>query len=174
MKISKITTQKKNNHRYNIFLQKGSTEEYAFSVDEDVLIKFHLRKGLSLTDELIEEITSEDHKQKAYNKVIRYLSYRMRTEKEIREYLQKEDLFPEHVDEIIAKLEKNNLVDDLEFAKMFVRSRINTSNKGPGLIRKELEVKGIHDENIDEALSQFTTKDQKEKTLQVIQKNSTI
>ncbi len=40
--ITKITTQKKRKDRYNIFVD----EKYAFSVDEEVLLKFHLKKGM--------------------------------------------------------------------------------------------------------------------------------
>jgi regulatory protein len=39
--ITKISAQKNNEERVNIFLD----EKYAFSVDLDVLVKFDLRKG---------------------------------------------------------------------------------------------------------------------------------
>ena len=41
--ITKISIQKKAVDRYNIFLD----DNYAFSVTEDILIKFNLRKGLT-------------------------------------------------------------------------------------------------------------------------------
>lgn len=49
--ITKITTQQKNQDRFNIFMDygKGKGEEFAFSVDSDVLIKFQLKKGWNLT-----------------------------------------------------------------------------------------------------------------------------
>ena len=46
--ITKITTQKKNKERYNIFMDEGKGEQYAFSVDEAVLIKYQLKKGMEL------------------------------------------------------------------------------------------------------------------------------
>lgn len=166
MKISKITTQKKNKDRYNIFIK----DEYAFSVDEDVLIKYELRKGLDLSEELISEIQAEDDLQKAYNKVINYLSYRMRSEKEVRSYLHQEEITQTQVDRIVGRLKKSKLIDDLQFAEMFVRSRMNTSSKGPGLIRQELQEKGIQDEFIQEALEQFERDVQEEKALKLVQK----
>ena len=42
--ITKITQQKKDSERYNIFLD----EKYAFSVHETVLVKFGLTKGMPL------------------------------------------------------------------------------------------------------------------------------
>lgn len=43
--ITKISTQKKNTERFNIFLD----EKYAFSVDADVLVRFDLKKGKNWT-----------------------------------------------------------------------------------------------------------------------------
>ena len=48
--ITKITTQQKNQDRFNIFMDYGKGEEYAFSVDSDVLIHFQLKKGMELDD----------------------------------------------------------------------------------------------------------------------------
>lgn len=166
MKISKITTQKKNKDRYNIFIK----DEYAFSVDEDVLIKYELRKGLDLSEELISEIRSEDDIQKAYNKVIHYLSYRMRSEKEVRSYLHKEEITEIQVDRIVDRLKERKLIDDLQFAEMFVRTRMNTSSKGPGLIKQELAEKGIKEEFAQIALEQFEREAQEEKALKLVEK----
>lgn len=170
VKISKITTQKKNKHRYNIFIDYGTHEEYAFSVDEDVLITYELRKGLPLTEEFITEIESADRQQTAYNKVLRYLSYRMRTEQEVRTYLQKEELTEEHIDIIVERLKKNGFLDDLQFAEMFVRSRLNNSAKGPEVIRQELESKGIKSKYIRIALEQFSRDEERLKAIHLAKK----
>lgn len=58
--ITKITTQKKRKDRYNIFVD----EKYAFSVDEEVLLKFQLKKGMELDDLLLAEIQFHDEIQK--------------------------------------------------------------------------------------------------------------
>lgn len=56
--ITKISTQKKNTERFNIFLD----DKYAFSVDADVLVKFELKKGKELDDLDIIEIQYGDRK----------------------------------------------------------------------------------------------------------------
>lgn len=170
MIINRISVQRKNRNRYNIFVKKESEESYAFSVSEDVLVKYKLRKGMSLTENLIQEITSEEQLQKVYNKAIRYLSYRMRSEKELRQYIQRQEIAEHHTEEIIDRLKQNRFLDDLDFAEMFVRSRINTSNKGPHFIEKELQEKGIHPSKIKIALGQYTEETEREKALKLIQK----
>lgn len=59
--ITKISAQKKNTERFNIFLD----EKYAFSVDADVLVKFELTKGKELDDLEIIEIQYGDEVKKA-------------------------------------------------------------------------------------------------------------
>lgn len=170
MKITRITTQKKGN-RYNVFIDDGNNgDKYAFSVDEDLLIKYHLRKGLELDDETIRLISEQDHIHNHYNQAIRYLSYRMRTEKEMYDYLTKKEVDPEHIKAIIDRLKSEKLINDKEFATMFVRSRIQTTLKGPNLVKNELKQKGISETNAKEALHLFGYDVQYKKALKWIEK----
>lgn len=169
-KLTKITTQKKHNNRYNIFLDRGQGEAYGFSVDEDVLIKYRLQKDMELDDAMIEALIQTDTLHKSYTLAINYLSYRMRSEKEIRDYLNEKEVDPEHIDEIVKRLYNDNLLNDQEFANSFVRSRIMTSSKGPLLLKKELIEKGVQANQAEEALSYYTFDKQYEKALKFAQK----
>lgn len=169
-KISRITTQKKNTHRYNIFLAKGDSDAYAFSVDEAVLIEFHLRKGLELNEKTIEAITQRDNLYKAYTQSIHYLSYRMRSRKEVYDYLAKKEIQHDYIEEILIRLTKEKLLNDQEFAEMFLRTRINTSTKGPNIIRNELKEKGITFAIIDKVIEGFTYEMQYEKLKKLMTK----
>lgn len=64
--ITKISTQKKNTERFNIFLD----DKYAFSVDADVLVKFELKKGKELDDLDIIEIQYGDEVKKGDRKSV--------------------------------------------------------------------------------------------------------
>ncbi|MDY0407550.1 regulatory protein RecX [Paracerasibacillus soli] len=88
-RISRITVQKNNPHRFNIFLTDGKEETFGFGVDEDVLISHRLMKNQELDEGLIKKLLQEDSLQKTYAMAINYLSYRMRSEKEIKDYLMK-------------------------------------------------------------------------------------
>lgn len=170
MKITRITTQKRRKSRYNIFIDEGHGEQYGFSVDEDILIKYHLRKGLHLDEVTKNSLIEQDSIHKTYTEVINYLSYRMRTKEEIRTYLIKKEVDKEHIAEILQRLINENLVDDVEFAQMFVRNRINMSTKGPSLVKKELMQKGIQDETASEAVTAYTYEAQYEKAEQIMKK----
>jgi len=169
-KITRITTQKKNKHRYNIFIDEGHGERFGFSVDEDVLIQYNLRKGLELDDAMQATLCEQDTWQQSYSKVIRYLSYRMRTKQEVYDYLLKNDVEQEHVAQIIERLIEQNLLDDRSFSEAFVNTRIQTTLKGPELIKKELMQKGVRAEIADGAVMLIDIDVQHEKAQKIVEK----
>jgi len=168
-KIARITTQKKNNQRYNIFLKEEEGEKYGFSVDEAILIEYRLRKGLELDESFIQTLKKQDTYYQSYALAIRYLSYRMRTKKEVYDYL-KEKIDEYHIPDIIDRLVKERLLDDGEFAKAFVSTRINTSTKGPQLVKRELIEKGVATILAEEAITQYTFEVEYEKAMKWVQK----
>ncbi|MRX73901.1 recombination regulator RecX [Bacillus lacus] len=169
--VTKISSQLKNEDRFNVYLDRGKGEEYAFSVDQDVLIRFGLRKGKELDELDIAEIQYGDDVKKAFNKAIEYLGYRMRSAKEIRDYLAKKEVDESIVHEVIHRLKEYNYVNDGEFADAFVRSQWKSSGKGPEVIKQELYAKGIQQEQILTSLEQYSMEAQIEEALKHCNKN---
>lgn len=168
--ITKITTQQKNQDRFNIFMDYGKGEEYAFSVDSDVLIKFQLKKGMEIDDFSFIEIQYQDTIRKAYNLAINYLARRMRSEKEIRDYLTQKEVDEPIVNEVIHKLFAFKYINDEEYALSYVRTQMNTTDKGPDLIRIELKEKGMTEGNIHLALAEYPIEVQVEKAIKLSEK----
>ncbi|MFC4401502.1 recombination regulator RecX [Gracilibacillus xinjiangensis] len=168
--VSKISVQKKNKHRYNIFLKDKASEYYGFSVDEDLLISYHLHKGQELSQEVIEQIQEKDASYKVYTLSLKFLSYRMRSVQELINYLQKKDIEITFIDEVIHRLKNEGLLNDLAFSEALVRTRVETSVKGPLLIKKELIEKGVNQTIAEKALAQFPFTKQYEKVEQLIRK----
>ncbi|CAH0347636.1 recombination regulator RecX [Bacillus sp. CECT 9360] len=165
--ITKITTQKKRKDRYNIYLD----EEYAFSVDEEVLLKFQLKKGTDIDEFNLADIQYYDEIQKAFTLALNYLSHRMRSESEIRTYLKKKEMVEPVIQETVHKLYNYNYLDDSAFAEAFVRTQINSGNKGPIIIRQELKEKGVSEKNIVQALLQYSFDIQEEHTRKMAEKS---
>ncbi|QHZ48218.1 recombination regulator RecX [Bacillus sp. NSP9.1] len=154
--ITKISAQKNNEERVNIFLD----EKYAFSVDLDVLVKFDLRKGKELDELDIIEIQYGDEIKKGFHKALDFLSYRMRSTKEVKDHLKKKGVADSAITEIIHMLNDYKYLDDREFAQAFVSTHRKTSGKGPDVLYRELKLKGVDEEHIQEALSSFTFSEQ--------------
>lgn len=172
IKITKITTQINNKERFNVFIDQGNGEEYGFSIDQDVLIEFQIRKGNTYNSDELNEILYKDEIKKAYNLALNYLSYRMRSEKEIRDYLLSKAYNEDIAAVVLYKLRDHHYTNDIEFAKSFVRSRIQNSTKGPLMIRQELQQKGISEKNIQEGLKEFPKELQLEVAKQFAEKNA--
>lgn len=163
IKITRIAVQKRNKSRYNIFVDRGNGEEYGFSVHEDVLIKYRLRKGMEFQEDELLLWIHEDEQKKAYHQCIHYLSYRMRSIEEVRRYLVKKEVQQEHIDTVILQLQEQNLLDDHAFAEAFVRSKKDSSFHGPEKIKQDLRKKGVRDDIINKALYLYPKEEQVEK-----------
>ncbi|WP_027964179.1 recombination regulator RecX [Halalkalibacillus halophilus] len=170
MIISKITTQKKAKNRYNIFEEKQGSDLYAFSIHEDLLVRFEIRKGLELTNDRVEEIKQQDALYKYYTLSLNFLSYRMRAKSEIFKYLEQKEATEDEIKTVLNRLEEEKLVDDLAFAQAFVRTKVSTASGGPNKVRQELKQKQIPEEFIEQAISNYSFEDEVDKAHKLLQK----
>lgn len=153
--ITLIKTQKRKG-RYNIYLDG----KYAFPVGEDVLIRFALSKGRELTTEDIENIQEADNTSKAYQKALNYLAHQLRTKKEVHDHLRQNGISDKDIEQTISKLTEMDLIDDLQYARSYVRTMAKTADKGPTVIINKLKQKGVQATNIEEALTEFPEEQQ--------------
>lgn len=149
-KITKIETQKRKG-RYNIYLD----EEYAFPVDEAVLVKHVLFKGMEITKEFQKQLEQEDNFSKAFSRAVNYLSYSLRSEKEVRDDLVDHEFSLETAVDVIEKLKEMKYIDDLTYAESYTRTAANLNGKGPYNIRQELKKRGVKETIIEQALLEY-------------------
>ena len=74
---------------------------------------------------------------------MRYLSYRPRSETEVRSYLRRLAFTADAVETAIAKLCSLNYLNDESFARNWAWSRAQNHGYGPRRIEQELRTKGI-------------------------------
>lgn len=159
--ITKISTQKKNKRRFNVFIN----DEYAFSVSEQTLITYNLHKGKKLNDEDIVELVKADSFHQSYLKAIHYLSYRMRSIEEVNTYLLKQDIQEHDAEQIIVKLIEKGYLNDEQFAESFIKDQLNQTTKGPLLIKRDLLEKGVQERIVNQKLKLYTFEIELEKAL---------
>lgn len=158
--ITRIARQKKDNDRYSVYVDDGNGEAFAFGVHEDVLLRYQLRKGLELHNDTIQAITHEDEISKTLNQCLSFLTYRMRSEKEIRDYMKRKNVAESVIAIVIDRLKSRQYLNDLEFAKSYVRDKKHLQSKGSRLLAKELREKGIAAKDIEEALKEYSSEEQ--------------
>lgn len=144
VKITKISPQK-NKDRVNLY----SDEEFIAGIDNSLLLEYGLSIGEELDDVLLKKLEAADEIKKALNKAYRFLSYRPRSENEVRSKLS-ERFAEEVVEKAVNKLKKLHYVDDSDFVSFWIEGRGNS--RGPALLRSELLKKGISKSLVDEVL----------------------
>jgi regulatory protein len=146
-KITAISVQKKNPNRVNIHLDG----EYAFGVAR--ITAAWLKIGEELSDEKIAKLLVEDAREWAYQQALLFLSYRARSEKEIRQNLRKHEMPEEVIEETIERLRKAGLANDNEFAQAWVENRSTFRPRSRRALAMELRQKGLDDETVHSAVS---------------------
>ncbi len=148
-KITALKAQKRNKDRVSVFLDG----EYAFGLARIVAAWLHV--GDNLDEAKISELKSHDGHEKAYQQALHFLSYRERSEAEIRKNLEGHDYDVEQIDQAIARLQRSALVDDQRFARVWVENRSDFSPRGRRALRYELRKKNVDDQTIDKALEEI-------------------
>ena len=94
----------------------------------------------------------KNNQSSAINAAFRYLSFRARSEKELRDNLLEKEFSIEEIDAAVTRLKELNYINDRQFASDFVSSRSRNKPKGKKLLIMELKKKGvtIEDVTIDE------------------------
>lgn len=162
MIITKIESQKRQKNRYNIFID----EVYYCSLYGDTISKYSLLVNDETDDSSIEKI--KDYDEFIYGKNIApsFLSYRIRSTKEILRKLNSKKISDSSSKKVIQFLKKINLLNDDEFARLLINSKLNKNPAGKRLLRQKLFEKGVSKETSDKALNSVFIGDE-EKSLAV-------
>lgn len=145
--ITAIRVQKHDPDRLNIDLDG----EFAFGLSR--LVAAWLKVGDYLSEDRINSLIESDSSEAAYLKATRLLDYRPRTEKEIRQRLIQKGFSTLEIDQVVLRLKRANLVQDQQFAKMWIENRNDYHPRSQRLMRYELRNKGVSEQMIESALA---------------------
>jgi len=152
-KITALKAQKRDRSRVSVYLDG----EYAFGLAR--IVAAWLQVGQTLDDEKIAELKTQDARETAYQRVLRLLNYRDRSEAEIIQSLKQRQVPEEIIADVIERLHRSELVDDQRFAKTWVENRIEFHPRSRRALAYELHEKGIDDQAIQQALDDFDEAD---------------
>lgn len=147
---SKITAIKAGKNprvqRSNIFLDG----KFAFSLDNELIIKEHLKVGLELSSNEIDILTNAESFRRCLNSAFQFLSFRPRSEVETRQRLQRRGYDKEEIERVILKLKRLELLDDTSFAEFWKENRNSFRPRSQQMLKVELRRKGVEPEVIQE------------------------
>src|ERR1035437_2211959 len=90
-----------------------------------------------------------DDFEKFYKASVRYLSFRPRSEKELRDYLKKKKCDDLTAKRILESLQRDKFINDEEFVRWWVEQRTLLKPKAVRVIKYELKQKGINKELVE-------------------------
>jgi regulatory protein len=147
-KVTAIRAGKGRGKRVNVFFDG----KFAFSLEAEVALKKDLQAGQELSDSQVEALVKSDHFHRCLNAATHYLSYRPRSESELRERLRRRHFDDDNVEAVIVNLKERGLVDDKAFAQFWKDNRQSFSPRSQWLTKLELRRKGVADDLVAEVV----------------------
>lgn len=131
MKI--VRYKKMSKGRYKLTLDNTELILY-----EDVILKNNLLRTSNINLELLEKVMNENVYYEIYNMALTYIEIKMRTSKEIKDYLNKKNFNTKLIDEVLDRLNKEGYLNEEKYIDAFVNDKVNLTNWGPYKIKKSL------------------------------------
>jgi len=152
--ITAVEPQKKKPDRFNVFVDG----KFSFGLDAETLVKSGLKIGQEISEKEIEKLVVENETNKLMEKALHFLSFRPRSERELRNRLRTKiskrlKISADRIiDDVLNRLKRLDYIDDIKFSQWWVEQRQTHSPRGARLIKSELYQKGIAQEIIDKVL----------------------
>lgn len=146
MKINKF--KKIGSNKYRIYFDNETLVIY-----EDVILKYNLLYKKDIDTDLLLQINEDNYKASIYDSAIRYIGIRMRSIKEVKEYLNKKKYDNKDIESVVNKLIEQGLLNDKKFAISYVNDKIYLTKSGPDKIKNELIKLGINENDIHNAFN---------------------
>ncbi len=144
MKIGKYTKLKSN--KYSVVIDDITVKLY-----DDVIVKYELLRLKEIDEKLFKEITEYNDKLEAYYKSLKYITRKLRTEKEIYKYLDK-DYSKDVILETIDRLKRSGYLNKDLYLKSYLTDQVHMTLNGPNKIKKDLISLGYEENEFKESV----------------------
>jgi len=138
--------QRKNTNRVSIYLDGI----YSFGLSK--ITAAWLKVGQNLEEDEVEKLLSEDEIEVAYQRALRFLSFKSRSIAEITNKLKTLGFSENIIGIVCARLIEKGYVDDKNFAETWVENRNVFRPRSHRILRWELRNKKVAEEIIDSVL----------------------
>jgi regulatory protein len=139
-------------------LQRGRGSRVRVYLDGEYVLSLarvlaaELSVGQSLSEQEVERLRERDAQEDAYQRALRLIGRRPRSEQELRDYYGRQRT-PESVQEAaLRRLRDAGLIDDAGFARFWVENRQAFRPKSAAALRAELRRKGVEADEVRTAL----------------------
>jgi regulatory protein len=113
-----------------------------------------LVEGITLRDEVVEELRKSAGIEGALALANRFLAHRPRTVEEVRARFRRAQFEPEIIEAAVAELQRQGLLDDQRFAAMWVENRSTFSPRSARSLEQELRRKGVDRDVVEQTVEE--------------------
>lgn len=165
-RVTRLTYQKNNPGRVSVFIDGV----YSFSLPDLGISRHGLKVGSELTPDDLEGYRLESAESKLYDQALTYASRYMCSSQQLVLYLRKHGATKDAAWTIAERLILQGRLDDLAYAKSYVRDGIRLKQRGKKRLGLELRQKGIPNDIIQEAFSQLGNEEELDALRSLVQK----
>lgn len=155
MEITSVEKSKKNKNRLSVYVDG----KFSFTISEEDYISLNLYENPSLTEETLDYIKSTLNFRDAKSIAVRYLSLKLRTEKEVRSKLHDEGYGEECIEHVVEELKAIGYINNKLYAQKYVFDRSKLKPLSRKLMKQELLSRGISEDITDEVLNDWKVED---------------
>ena len=137
----------------NVFV--ASTDIGEYDLFSEIIVKYSLGNG-EIDDETFKKTVKESMEKIAFNVAVKYASSKLKTEKQIRDYLYKKEFKKATILPVIEKLKEYGVIDDKIYMESYIKSNPNFSKNK---LKQKLIMSGISKDLIDEKLNDLEDED---------------
>ncbi|MDY3024900.1 MAG: recombination regulator RecX [Streptococcus hyovaginalis] len=148
MKITKIEKKKR------LYLLELDETERLY-ITEDTIVRFMLTKGMTVSEQELNDIRQFSQFSYGKNLALYFISFKQRTEKEVRDYLYKHEIEASIIPQVLDNLKDDNWINDQQFVISTVEQNLSSGDKGAFVIKQKLMQKGISSATIDGVLADY-------------------
>ncbi len=131
----------------NVFVIAIDTGEY-FDIYDEYIVMSRLKVGKEISEEELKQIAIESMEKIANQYCLQTLTKGMKTKKELFDKLLQKNITEDVATIVLKKLENYGYINDNAYAELYIS--IAKDKKGIYAIKRELELKGIDKELIEE------------------------
>ena len=153
------------NSKYKVIIK-----DVEYILYEDIILKYDLLTKNINEKDLI-NFLNENKKYEAYYTALKYINIKLRTKKEVKEYLLKKNYNDSNIEYATSRLEQEKYLDERLYAKSYILDAINLKNIGPNKIVMELTNLGIDKNIVLDELFIFNDHLEQEKIYKYIEKS---
>ena len=163
MKITKLEKKKR------LYLLELDSDQTCY-ITEDTIVRFMLTKDKEISPQEFAEIQTFAQFSYGKNLALYHLSFKARTEKEVRDYLVKHEIDEKIIPQVIQALKDDNWINDRQYAYAIINSNQLSGDKGSYMLIQKISQKGVAKAVIQEVLQEFDLTEVAERTAEKLLK----